>query len=504
MKRKWGKPTLMKLEKIKLPPLPNKKKNLNKKIKNNNKTKESSIISRKSVISISSDNKKIKKSIIISPIEQKENPLKLKANKSENLFQNLIGEKLEDIQLKEEEKRKEIEKKEKEKEEEEELEKDIPLYIKYQKFQNKIDLSKKVKLMIPRIDDIEEFEKKIKRKHKELFKNIIPNIMANRQEIFKQKPFKIPPLLYEDKKYFLKRFGLLKPSYENDKIHDSNMIYPNIIDYDAFVKNFKRQFHLFNKENFSKNVYGLNNSFYENLLTQIKGNAQPKIVSFSKDENNPSLEIKFQNYMNKMTVDLKSNLKKINRTETKIDDNPLTVLIKKQKQDSVSKVKKNTLLVSETEIAGTNILNLLNNYLSDKNFYGKKNHDKNNPFNKTHSSINIRKTGITGKSKLASLFQYDDDDLFDEKDDEDIYKESSLIKQDDKKYFILKNSEIYGTNEYLDNSYIFENNLKDIDKKEKFGLKIRKDINLNKKKVENLYDKYIIHKLKIQEFNKNH
>ena len=84
MKRKWGKPTLMKLEKIKLPPLPNKKKNLNKKIKNNNKTKESSIISRKSVISISSDNKKIKKSIIISPIEQKENPLKLKANKSEN------------------------------------------------------------------------------------------------------------------------------------------------------------------------------------------------------------------------------------------------------------------------------------------------------------------------------------------------------------------------------------------------------------------------------------
>ena len=78
--------------------------------------------------------------------------------------------------------------------------------------------------------------------------------MANRQEIFKQKPFKIPPLLYEDKKYFLKRFGLLKPSYENDKIHDSNMIYPNIIDYDAFVKNFKRQFHLFNKENFFKNV----------------------------------------------------------------------------------------------------------------------------------------------------------------------------------------------------------------------------------------------------------
>ena len=491
----------MKLEKIKLPPLPNKKKIINK--KNINKNKESSIISRKSVLSISSENKNIKNSIIKSIIEPKENPLELKANKSENLFQSLIGEKLEDIQLKEEETRKELEKKEKEKEEEEELEKDIPLYIKYQNFQKKIDLSKKVKLMIPRIDDIEEFEKKIKRKHKELFKNIIPNIMANRKEIFKVKPFKIPPLLYEDKKYFLKRFGLLKPNYENDKIHDSNMIYPNIIDYDAFVKNFKKQFHLFNKENFSKNVYGLNNSFYENLLTQIKGNAQPKIVSFSKDENGPSLELKFQNYMNKMDGDFKSNLKKINRTDTKIEENPLSELLKKQKQDSVSKVKKNTLIVSETEIAGTNTLNLLNNYLSDKNFF-KKTHDKNNLLNKTHSSINIRKTGITGKSKLASLFQYDDDDLFDEKDDEDIYKESSLINKDDKKSLVLKNSDIEGTNEYLDNSYIFEKNLKDTETKEKFGLKIRKDINLHKKKVENLYDKYIIHKLKIQEFNKNH
>ena len=68
----------------------------------------------------------------------------------------------------------------------------------------------------------------------------------------------------------------------------------------------------------------------------------------------------------------------------------------------------------------------------------------------------------------------------------------------------MKNSEIDDTNEYLDNSYIFEENIKDIDIKEKFGLKIRKDINLNKKKVDNLYDKYIIHKLKIQEFNKNH
>ena len=499
MKRKLGKPVLLKLEKIKLPPLPNKKRLIKK---HNNK--ESSIISRKSAISISSDNKNLRNSIIKSPIEHKENPFELKANKSENLFQSLIGEKLEDIQLKEEETRKELEKKEKEKEYEE-LEKDIPLYIKYQKFQEKIDLSKKVKLMIPRIDDIEEFEKKIKRKHKELFKNIIPNIMANRKEIFKVKPFKIPPLLYEDKKYFLKRFGLLKPNYENDKIHDSNMIYPNIIDYDAFVKNFKKQFHLFNKENFSKNVYGLNNSFYENLLTQIKGNAQPKIVSFSKDENGPTLELKFQNYMNKMTVDFKSTLKKINRTETKIEENPLSVLIKKQKQESVSKVKKNTLIVSETEIAGTNTLNLLSNYLSDKNFFSKKkNHDKNN-LNKTHSSININKTGITGKSKLASLFQYDDDDdLFDEKEDEDIYKETSLIKNDDKKSLILKNSEIDDTNEYLDNSYIFEENIKDIDIKEKFGLKIRKDINLNKKKVDNLYDKYIIHKLKIQEFNKNH
>ena len=102
--------------------------------------------------------------------------------------------------------------------------------------------------------------------------------------------------------------------------------------------------------------------------------------------------------------------------------------------------------------------------------------------NKTHSSININKTGITGKSKLASLFQYDDDDdLFDEKEDEDIYKETSLIKNDDKKSLILKNSEIDDTNEYLDNSYIFEKNLKDIDKKERLWIKLRKDINLNKK-----------------------
>ena len=105
MKRKWGKPVLMKLEKIKLPPLPNKKKIINK--KNINKNKESSIISRKSVISISSENKNIKNSIIKSILEPKENPLELKANKSENLFQSLIGEKLEDIQLKEEETRKE-------------------------------------------------------------------------------------------------------------------------------------------------------------------------------------------------------------------------------------------------------------------------------------------------------------------------------------------------------------------------------------------------------------
>ena len=56
MKRKLRKPVLLKLEKIKLPPLPNKKRLIKK---HNNK--ESSIISRKSVISISSDNKKIKK-----------------------------------------------------------------------------------------------------------------------------------------------------------------------------------------------------------------------------------------------------------------------------------------------------------------------------------------------------------------------------------------------------------------------------------------------------------
>ena len=208
MRNKWKRSSLMKLEKIKLPPLPkkNKKKkyiNINNKTNNN---KESSLISRKSVFSnLSTEN--IKTDLLLKdPIQKKENPFELKGNKSENLFQNLISDKLEEIKLKEEEKKKELERIEKEKEEEQEIENDIPLYLKYKKFQEKIDLSKKVKLMIPKIDDIEEFEKKIKRKHKELFKNIIPSIMANRKEIFKEKPFKVPPLLYEDKKYFLKRF----------------------------------------------------------------------------------------------------------------------------------------------------------------------------------------------------------------------------------------------------------------------------------------------------------
>ena len=498
MRNKWKRSSLMKLEKIKLPPLP--KKNKNKKYINvNNKTnnnKESSLISRKSVFSnLSTEN--IKSDLLIKePIQKKENPFELKGNKSENLFQNLISDKLEEIKLKEEEKKKELERIEKEKEEEQEIENDIPLYLKYKKFQEKIDLSKKVKLMIPKIDDIEEFEKKIKRKHKELFKNIIPSIMANRKEIFKEKPFKVPPLLYEDKKYFLKRFGKLKPNYEKDKIHDTNMIYPNIIDYDAFVKNFKKQFHLFNKENFSKNVYGLNNSFYENLLTQIKGNGQPKIVSFSKEENGPSLELKFQNYMNKVNVDFKSNLKKINQSETKTEENPLSVLIKKHKQESVSKVNKGSLAISESAIAGTNTLNLLNNI-----FTRNKTHIIH--LNKTHSTINLRRSVVTGKSRLITLLQ-NEDDLFDEKDDDDFYKESTVIKKDDKKSFLMRNTQFTDTNEYLDNSYIFEKNLKERGVQEKFGLKIKKDINLVKKKVDNLYDKYIIHKLKIQEFNKKH
>ena len=68
----------------------------------------------------------------------------------------------------------------------------------------------------------------------------------------------------------------------------------------------------------------------------------------------------------------------------------------------------------------------------------------------------------------------------------------------------MRNTQFDDTNEYLDNSYIFEKNLKERGVQEKFGLKIKKDINLVKKKVDNLYDKYIIHKLKIQEFNKKH
>ena len=162
MRNKWKRSSLMKLEKIKLPPLPkkNKKKkyiNINNKTNNN---KESSLISRKSVFSnLSTEN--IKTDLLLKdPIQKKENPFELKGNKSENLFQNLISDKLEEIKLKEEEKKKELERIEKEKEEEQEIENDIPLYLKYKKFQEKIDLSKKVKLMIPKIDDIEEFEKK--------------------------------------------------------------------------------------------------------------------------------------------------------------------------------------------------------------------------------------------------------------------------------------------------------------------------------------------------------
>jgi hypothetical protein len=60
------------------------------------------------------------------------------------------------------------------------------------------------------------------------------------------------------------------------------------------------------------------------------------------------------------------------------------------------------------------------------------------------------------------------------------------------------------SNSFLDNSYIFEKDSLDQEQNKKFGLQIKKEIKLNKKKEKSLYDKYLLNKLRMDKyFSKN-
>ena len=359
----------------------------------------------------------------------------------------------------------------------------------------KINLSEKVKLMKPRIDDLQLFLQEIEQKHKNLFK-LVPKLLKNYKKVFNYKTknnFSIPPKLYDDFEYFIKLYSSKKKSDFNNnflkqfKKYDNNLIFLILLDYINYINIIKYHFKFFNNKNIAIDVFNIDKDYYENVFTNIKSNFKPKIVSFGNIKTNEkTLESKFQRFLNKQS---KKNQLFIKKNDSLISNNNNNISKEENFLNSYIKNLKN----NEKSILNTLSSKFSGTKLSEKNsiykMYGIKRIKNKNIFNskikKTKSFSNIKDTQFFNKKKIDN----------ENEEEEDFYKNYSSSSSFDEYDFNDLNS---NGSSYLDKKFIFEDKNSRLKKNKKFEVDIHKKSisKIFNKNERSLYDNIIINKLK--------
>ena len=359
----------------------------------------------------------------------------------------------------------------------------------------KINLSEKVKLMKPRIDDLQLFLQEIEQKHKNLFK-LVPKLLKNYKKVFNYKTknnFSIPPKLYDDFEYFIKLYSSKKKSDFNNnflkqfKKYDNNLIFLILLDYINYINIIKYHFKFFNNKNIAIDVFNIDKDYYENVFTNIKSNFKPKIVSFGNIKTNEkTLESKFQRFLNKQS---KKNQLFIKKNDSLISNNINNISKEENFLNSYIKNLKN----NEKSILNTLSSKFSGTKLSEKNsiykMYGIKRIKNKNIFNskikKTKSFSNIKDTQFFNKKKIDN----------ENEEEEDFYKNYSSSSSFDEYDFNDLNS---NGSSYLDKKFIFEDKNSRLKKNKKFEVDIHKKSisKIFNKNERSLYDNIIINKLK--------
>ena len=357
----------------------------------------------------------------------------------------------------------------------------------------KINLSEKVKLMQPRINDLQLFLKEIEQKHKNLFK-LIPKLLKNYKKVFNFKiknDISIPPKLYDDFEYFINLYSsekneLKKSFIKQFKKYDKKQLFLILLDYINYINIIRYQFQFFNNENLAIDVFNFDKDYYENVFTNIKSNIKPKIVSFGNIKTNEkTLESKFQKFLNKQSK--KNRL--FNNNESLISNNNNNISKEENFLNSYIKNLKN----NEKSILNTLSSKFSGTKLSEKNsiykMYGIKRIKNKNIFNskikKTKSFSNIKDTQFLNKKKIDN----------ENEEEEDFYKNYSSSSSFDEYDFNDLNS---NGSSYLDKKFIFEDKNSRLKKNKKFEVDIHKKSisKIFNKNERSLYDNIIINKLK--------
>ena len=478
----------MKSLKNKKPPLPQKKKEKKPIILPLIKLNKTGLTSKKDLSNINLQKVFMKRNSI-TQLVRSQKKLLLKINKSEgnlhkkeeenevmpeesstNLYKGLYDE------IKKQKEEVEGKQKKKEEQEKEDRIKKIKKLREQQeiKMKKKINLNEVVKEMLPKVDDLAEFEKEIQLKHKNLFESILP-VLFSKKEKDKSTRFQMPKMLYEDIAYFRQRFGKKRP-LKRITFSDGNMLYPNILDYNEYIIKIKELLKLFRESNFVDNAFDFKNSFYEEILTQIEHGYRPKIVSFPKEKKGSETALfeKYQKFIHNQKKEQyqaedssTTPVKKENVSSDLATEDSKVFSIFKNKYNSNSKLKQLFLgseidqKISNNHTSTLPTLIQINNVLTTK--IKKKNSDTIN-MSESESSENV---DVEKENKLL------------EKRNKSSQNESKLDED---------------SASFLDNSYIFENN-PIVPDKQKFVVKIKKKVELSKKREKSLYDVYFTNKI---------
>ena len=364
----------------------------------------------------------------------------------------------------------------------------------------KINLSEKVKLMKPRIDDLQLFLQEIEQKHKNIFK-LVPKLLKNYKKVFNFKTkndFSIPPKLYDDFEYFIKLYSSKKKIDFHNFLkqfekYDKKLIFLILFDYINYINIIKYHFQFFNNKNIAIDVFNIDKDYYENVFTNIKSNVKPKIVSFGNIKTNEkTLESKFQRFLNKQS---KKNQLFIKKNDSLISNNNNNI---SKEENFLNSYIKNLKNFNEKSILNTLSSKYSGTKLSEKNssniykIYGIKKIKNKNIFNskikKTKSFSNVKDTQFLNKKKF-------DENNENEEEEEDFYRNYSSSSSFDDYDFNDLNS---NGSSYLDKKFIFEDKNSRLKKNKKFDVDIHKKSisKIFNKNERSLYDNIIINKLK--------
>ena len=373
----------------------------------------------------------------------------------------------------------------------------------------KIDLHTKAKKMKPKINDVDEFKAELSKKHKHLFKKSSSSLSSYNNN-FDDNDY-IPKMLYEDKEYFKERFGKKHP-VKNISITNSYLLQPELLDYNSLINKVEDAFTNYNPDYLVNDVLDCKNNFYEDILNKITTNPQPQVISYSNSPTHQagnSLFDKFQNFLKSQNP---SNI-----TEAKTNNNFLESFVPFSNVLTIN--TRNPVKYGSTNLM-TNInkgCSQVRNNLRGKN--GSKNTIK-RLFHNSESFANYNSKIMNSLSVQPKSFfnineKNKEKDISKDEEDEESESETSLM---DKKrinlLFVPKTQNKSGSgieiqngdiefdlsNSFLDNSYIFEKDSLNQEQNKKFGLQIKKEIQLHKKKEKSLYDKYLLNKLRMDKY----